>query len=547
MASRFRDGAARSLPHVRSFYAQALANPSSRRRPHCSFAGIGSSISGCRSTSDLPWDTRRQYGSRVSRPKLTDLRDPNLLPDCGTAAEKLHQAIRDGRRITVYGDYDVDGMTGTAILLKCLRLLGTEANYYVPSRIDEGYGLNQEAVRSLAERGTQVLVTVDCGIASVAEAETARELGIDLIITDHHEPAERLPDAQAIVHPSLPGQDYPFAGLSGSGVALKLAWALCQQASGAKRVNPRMRDFLVSAVGLAAMGTVADVVPLIDENRVLVRHGLVSLKEKPGLGLEALMRITELDSKPALDAEDIGFVLGPRLNAAGRLGQAQLAIELLSTDRPDRAEELAKYITGSTKAARNWSAASILPPTSKSKSSSMRKRMPHWSSLTEAGTPGSLESSPDALRRSTTAHDPHRPGPARIKPGTGSCRSVSGFDLHAALTECTEYLRGHGGHAAAAGLTIDDQRVDEFRAAFCEVAEQEITEELRVAELNIDAEAPLSAFTLRCGQPDRATRPLRPVQLAPLAVHQWRVPRRTSTPHGGPVEIIWPSSSRSTT
>ena len=198
-------------------------------------------------------------------PKLSDLRDPDLLPDCCAAAAKLHQAIADGRRITVYGDYDVDGMTGTAILLKCLRLLGADANYYVPSRTSEGYGVNHEAIRSLSERGTQVLVTVDCGVTSVAEAETAHELGIDLIVTDHHAPDEQLPRAQAIVHPSLPGRDYPFAGLSGSGVALKLAWALCQQASGAKRVNPRMRDFLVSAVGLAAMGTVADVVPLIDE------------------------------------------------------------------------------------------------------------------------------------------------------------------------------------------------------------------------------------------------------------------------------------------
>jgi single-stranded-DNA-specific exonuclease len=431
-------------------------------------------------------------------PKLTDLRDPNLLPNCAAAAERLHQAIRDGRRITVYGDYDVDGMTGTAILLKCLRILGTEANYYVPSRINEGYGLNQEAVRSLAERGTQVLVTVDCGIASVAEAETARELGIDLIVTDHHEPAERLPDAQAIVHPSLPGQDYPFAGLSGAGVALKLAWALCQQASGAKRVNPRMRDFLISAVGLAAMGTVADVVPLIDENRVLVRHGLVSLKEKPGLGLEALMRITELDSKPALDAEDIGFVLGPRLNAAGRLGQAQLAIELLSTDRPDRAEELAQYIHGLNESRQKLERSIYLAANKQVKEQFNAEENAALVLADRGWHPGVI-----GIVAGRLAERHHRPtiliaqDQLGIKPGTGSCRSVPGFDLHAALGQCTEYLRGHGGHAAAAGLTIDDQRVDEFRAAFCEVAEQEITEELRVAELNIDAEAPLSAFTLK--------------------------------------------------
>jgi single-stranded-DNA-specific exonuclease len=431
-------------------------------------------------------------------PKLSDLRDPNLLPDCHRAAEKLHEAIKAKRPITVYGDYDVDGMTGTAILLKCLRLLGAEANYYVPSRMDEGYGMNHDAVRSLAQRGTQVLVTVDCGITSVAEAETARELGIDLLITDHHEPAEHLPDAQAIVHPNLPGRDYPFAGLSGSGVALKLAWALCQQASGAKRVNPRMRDFLISAVGLAAMGTVADVVPLVDENRVLVRHGLVSLKDKPGLGLDALMRITELDTKRALDAEDIGFVLGPRLNAAGRLGQAQLAIELLTTDRPDRAEELANYIHGLNESRQKLERSIYLAANKQVKEHFNAEEDAALVLADRAWHPGVI-----GIVAGRLAERYHRPtilvaqDQLGIKPGTGSCRSVPGFDLHAALAQCSEYLIGHGGHAAAAGLTIEDRRVDEFRSAFCETVEQEITEELRVAELNIDAEAPLSAFTLK--------------------------------------------------
>ncbi len=431
-------------------------------------------------------------------PKLSNLRDPCLLPDCSAAAERLHEAVRAGRRITVYGDYDVDGMTGTAILLKCLRLLGTEANYYVPSRIDEGYGMNHEALRSLAQRGTQVLVTVDCGITSVAEAETARELGIDLIVTDHHEPAGRLPLAQAIVHPSLPGRNYPFAGLSGSGVALKLAWALCQQASGAKRVSPRMRDFLVSAVGLAAMGTVADVVPLVDENRVLVRHGLVSLKDKPGLGLQALMRITELDSKPFLDSEDIGFTLGPRLNAAGRLGQAQLAIELLVTDRADRAEELARYIHGLNDS-RQKLERSIYLAANKQAQEQFNPQEDAALVLVDRGWhPGVI-----GIVAGRLAEKYHRPvvliaqDQLGVKPGTGSARSVPGFHLHAALAQCSDYLIAHGGHAAAAGLTIDDRQVEQFRNAFCEVAEQEITEELRVAELNIDAEAPLSAFTLK--------------------------------------------------
>ena len=281
-------------------------------------------------------------------------------------------------------------------------------------------------------------------------------------------------------------------------MALKLAWALCQQASGAKRVNPRMRDFLVSAVGLAAMGTIADVVPLIDENRVLVRHGLVSLKDKPGLGIEALMRITELDTKPAIDSEDIGFVIGPRLNAAGRLGQAQLAIELLITDRPDRAEELARYIHGLNES-RQKLERSIYRAASKQVKERFNPENDAALVLADRDWhPGVI-----GIVAGRIAEKYHRPtiliaqDQLGIKPGTGSARSVPGFDLHAALTQCSEYLAGHGGHAAAAGLTIDDSRIDDFRDAFCEVAEQEITEELRVAELNIDAEAPLSAFTLR--------------------------------------------------
>ncbi|MHB8899491.1 MAG: single-stranded-DNA-specific exonuclease RecJ [Thermoguttaceae bacterium] len=431
-------------------------------------------------------------------PKLADLRDPALLPDCCLAAERLHQAIRDGRRITVYGDYDVDGITGTAILLKCFRLLGAEANYYVPSRIDEGYGLNHDAIRSLAQRGTQVLVTVDCGITSVGEAETAGQLGIELIITDHHEPGARLPHARALVHPGLAGRGYPFAGLSGSGVALKLAWALCQQASGAKRVNPAMRDFLVSAVGLAATGTVADVVPLVDENRVLVRHGLTSLKDQPGLGLRTLMQLTELDSKPALDSEDIAFTLGPRLNAAGRLGQAQLAIELLVTDRPERADELARYIHGLNET-RQKLERSIYLAANKQASELFNPEEDAALVLADRSWhPGVI-----GIVAGRLAEKYHRPvvliaqDQLGVKPGTGSARSVPGFHLHAALAQCSQFLVGHGGHAAAAGLTIDDRQVEHFRGAFCEIADQEIAADLRVAELNIDAEAPFSAFTLK--------------------------------------------------
>ncbi|HWA99599.1 MAG TPA: DHH family phosphoesterase, partial [Pirellulales bacterium] len=252
--------------------------------------------------------------------KLSHLGDPAELPGAVEAAERLHAAIAAKRKIAVYGDYDVDGVTGSSLLVRCLRLLGADATTYVPHRIDEGYGLNDDALRTLAAQGVQTVVTVDCGIASVAEARTAAELGLELIITDHHCYGDQLPAAAALVHPRLPGSVGGFSELSGAGVAFKLAWALCQRTSGAKKVSEPMRDFLVDAVALAAIGTVADCVPLVGENRVLVQFGLKTLRQRPNLGLAALERVAELDRKAELDCEDIGFTLAPRINATGRLG-----------------------------------------------------------------------------------------------------------------------------------------------------------------------------------------------------------------------------------
>ncbi len=241
--------------------------------------------------------------------KLADLRDPELLPGIDAAADRIHAAIQSRRPITIYGDYDADGMTATAILWRCLSLLGAEVDFYVPNRLDEGYGLNDQALEQLAAKGRQLVVTVDCGITSLTQAATAGRLGLELIVTDHHELADGLPDAAAIVHPGLEDGRYPFRGLCGAGIAFKLAWAICQRASQAKRVQPRLRNFLLDAIGLAAIGTVADVVPLLDENRLIVRHGLHSLKNQPLIGIAALCNVTGLDKKPALHSEDIAFVL----------------------------------------------------------------------------------------------------------------------------------------------------------------------------------------------------------------------------------------------
>ncbi len=455
----------------------------------------------CRGVSDP--DQARDFLD----PKLSSLRDPGLLPGCSEAANHIHSAVKDHRKIVVYGDYDVDGMTGTAILWLCLKLLGADVRYYVPHRVDEGYGLNCEAIRTLAADKTELLVTVDCGIASIEEAALARELGIELIVTDHHEPGTRLPEAVAIVHPHLPGGDYPFAGLSGSGVAMKLAWALCQQASGAKRVGQPMKDFLVQAVGLAALGTVADVVPLVDENRVLVRHGLESLATRPTLGLATLMSIAKVeprrqpDGRTRLDAEDLGFQIAPRLNAAGRLGQPQLAVELLITDRPDRAQELAQYIDGLNTTRQTLERSIQLAAAKQAKEEFDPAEDAALVLADHDWHPGVI-----GIVAGRLADRFHRPvvmiswDKTGLRPGVGSARSIPGFNLHAALAECGEFLIAHGGHAAAAGLKIEEQQVEGFRGAFCDVAASQISAEQRVAELFIDVEAPLSAFTLQTVQ-----------------------------------------------
>ena len=429
--------------------------------------------------------------------KLVSLRDPELLPGVDQAAQRIHQAITDKQRTVIYGDYDADGMTGTSILVRCLSLLGANVHYYVPSRLEEGYGLNTEALTKLKSDGAELVITVDCGIASVGEAAHAKEIGLPLIITDHHEFAEDLPDAVATVHPRLPGHSYPFGGLCGAGVAFKLAWAVCQRASGAKKVGDRMKSFLMSAIGLAAIGTIADIVPLLDENRILVRHGLKSLKAQPPLGLAKLMSVAGVDKKPSLGAEDVAFMIAPRLNAAGRLGQAQLAIELMTTDSAERAEALAEYIHELNSQRDSLERSIYLAANKQVKENFHPEHEPALVLNGRGWHPGVI-----GIVASRLVDKYHRPvvmisqDNIGAKPATGSARSACGVNLHAALAACTEHLLGHGGHAAAAGLRIEDKNIDAFREAFCEHVAGEVNEDNLTAEVRIDAEAPFSQLTL---------------------------------------------------
>jgi single-stranded-DNA-specific exonuclease len=446
------------------------------------------------------------------------LRDPFLLPGCREVAEHLLDAVNRKQKIVVYGDYDVDGITGIVILRQTLKDLGADVDYYVPSRLDEGYGLHSEAIIKLAQSGVEVIVTVDCGIASIEEAKTATEHGIKLLITDHHTTSAELPNVAAIAHPQLVrlsgkyvsvqsltaeeieiAEKYPFPPLCGSTVALKVAWALGQLAfeGPGKPVSPQFRERLTEMLGLAALGTVADVVPLQDENRALVRGGLQYLySPKSSVGLKQLFAVSKyVEGKTRVDAEYAAFQLIPRLNAAGRLGQAGLAVELLIGNDSKRATELAKEIDEL-----NESRKTLEKRITKEAEQQIHEQFDavHDSAFVLVGdwhrgvigiVAGRLV---DRFHRPVILLGRDKMGHAQV---VGSARSVTGFNLYAALETCQQFLLRFGGHEAAAGLTIEETKIDSFRTAFCDIATKRIAKEERIASLLIDGIFPLGVFT----------------------------------------------------
>lgn len=446
---------------------------------------------------------------RFLQSPLTLLHEPEALPGIPQAVERLLAAVREQRRICVYGDYDVDGVTGTAILLICLKHLGAQVEFHTPDRLEEGYGLNCGTLRNLAERGVKTVVTVDCGIASIQEAEEARRLGLELIVTDHHEFKELLPAAEVLVHPRLPltpglfpgapgeGSNldrapYPFGGLSGAGVAFKLAWALCKKSSGGDKVLPHLREFLLDAVTLAALGTVADVVPLFDENRIFVRHGLTRLRRQPTLGMQALIRCAKLEAKTSFDAGDIGFCLAPRINAAGRLGTARLAVELLTTANRQRADVLADFLERQNHERQTLERRMLQDARTLAEQCSEDPALVLASADWHVGMLGIVASrlvdqfARPVLLIALRDGQPH---------GQGSGRSVPGFALHRALEECTSDLVSHGGHATAAGFRIVPDQIAAFRDRFKAVASRHFGSAPPAHRLIIDAETPLAALT----------------------------------------------------
>lgn len=430
--------------------------------------------------------------------KLKGLRDPKQLPGIPEATEILDEAIEANSPIVVYGDYDCDGMTGTAILVNGLRLLGADVSYFVPNRLEDGYGLNEESIRKLAERGKKLIVSVDCGITSVSHAELCKELGVRLVVTDHHTIGDQLPDADAIVHPRLPGTAYPFGELCGAGVAFKLAWAVCQKRCGGKKVSEPLRRYLMQSLSLAAIGTVADVVPLLDENRILVEHGLRMLRGEPLPGLVELMKVTKLDQVATLDAESIAFNIAPRLNAAGRLGQAQLAVELLTIEPGQRAVQLAEYIH-QLNVTRDSLQRSVYLAADKQAKADFNPE--EDSALVLAGV--GWHQGVIGVVAGRLADKYAKPVIVISLDATGKKEAVgsgrvggTNINLHQALSECEDRLVRFGGHAAAAGISIDEPQLEAFRGDFAEAVARQWVDNGVVPEIVIDAEAPLGQLSL---------------------------------------------------
>lgn len=425
---------------------------------------------------------------------MSSLHAPQLLPGIERAIEIVFQTIASHGKICVYGDYDVDGTTGTAILLILLQLLKADVSFYVPHRLEEGYGLNSAAIRQLANDGVKLLITVDCGIASIAEAEVAKEVGLTLIITDHHEMKDRLPAADALVHPRLPDSKYPFGGLCGAGVAFKLAWAMAQRASGSERVTPELRDYLLDAMGLSALGLIADVVPLRDENRVFVKHGLKRLITVPPVGVQALLAVSGLAEGKPLRAEDVSFRVAPRINAAGRLGCARLVVELLTTKSLQKAKEIAEYLEKQNTERQFIERKIVKEARELVEAEAYHTQAGIVLASTEwhAGVVGIVAGRIAEYYARPTLIVSLKEGDAI---STGSARSVPGFAVNMALQGCDDLLEGHGGHAAAAGFKVKSSNIAALRAKFCEQVAHLMPSGPASPKLHLDAEIPLASLT----------------------------------------------------
>jgi single-stranded-DNA-specific exonuclease len=438
----------------------------------------------------------RQDAEYFLRAQLTFDDNPFLMKDMHKAVERIQRAIEASEQIAVYGDYDVDGVTSTALLVQALRALGGNAREYIPNRFDEGYGLNTEALDTLKNEGVSLVISVDCGIRSPAEADHARAIGLDLIITDHHEPSGEIPQALAVINPKQPGDEYPEKYLAGVGIAYKIAQALHQtlqpsnpstrlRQSG-QRLQPE------TLLDLVALGTVADLAPLTGENRHLVRGGLRQMRNSARQGLLSLAAVSDI-SLAKVTAINIGFGLGPRLNASGRLDSALASYKLLTTTDLFEAGQLAQQLN--VQNGQRQQLTRKIQAEAEALALAEEQDPLILFAVHEEFNPGVVGLAAARLtesyyRPSVVGHSDPEKGETRC-----SCRSIPEFHITQALDECADLLVRHGGHAAAAGFTVPNENLDALKTRLREIAARELDGKDLRHSLVADAEAPLSEMT----------------------------------------------------
>lgn len=424
----------------------------------------------------------RGYGDPVLALRYLEGReesaDPYLLTDMDEVVDRLLYAVDHNEKIAVYGDYDVDGVTATALMVEVLRAFGGVADAYIPNRFEEGYGLNNEALDFLAEQGTQVVLTVDCGIRSLDEAQHAKKLGLDLIISDHHHPHEGLPEAYAVICPKQPGDAYPDKNLAGVGIAYKITQALFKKRTVDGYMPADWLDFV-------ALGTVADIVPLSGENRMLVKAGLAMMRIGRRQGLLSLVRAAGLNLA-GLTAGDISFGLAPRLNASGRLESALASYDLLTSADLMKAGFLAQKLDDQNRERQKLTQDMQQQAEQKIESNGFDNLLFAFAPEFNPGVVGLV-----AAKLTESYYRPSIVGTIGEVYTRASCRSIQEFHITRALDECADLMEHHGGHALAAGFTVRNDRLEELMRRLNEIAQRELIDrDLRPA-LRADMEIPL--------------------------------------------------------
>ncbi len=414
-------------------------------------------------------------------PRLTRLHGPELLHGVTTAADIIARAIGERQRMVLFGDYDVDGITGTAMLWRMLKTAGADVRYYIPHRVEEGYGMSVPAVERIAADGCDLLISIDCGITALEPVARARSLGLKVIVSDHHAPGAALPEAQAIIHPLLGEPAYPNPHLCGAGVAFKLAWATANRLHGSPPLPTTYRNLLMEFLALVALATIADVVPLMGENRILVKHGLAQIQRSEFVGIQALIAAAGFEDRK-IDGTAVGFFLAPRLNAAGRMDHAALAVELLTTPDQARAAEIARFLEKQNTQRQATERKIAESATAQVKAMvDLPAGLVVWQQGWHAGVVGIVAS------RLVDAF--HRPAFVLATDGQvagGSARSIPGLDLHLAIEACRDLLISGGGHAAAGGVRLAHENLDLFRERFCAYVRQHMPANAFVPSMAVD-------------------------------------------------------------